>query len=213
MPNQTKPMARVVSLYRRKHHLFCCWSFNAPVPQVATPFTPPQQAARSRRHPAAKSSARKQLLADDAAADPAHADELKVMKAPSTPSRSARSGAAEDADTPAKVKSGEKAAAAPGKATKQLFGKASNNCSAEVVQMYKVVNKCTGSLGGNGSGGAIYGGALPRSLPLICSFIIHLCFLPFSSFSSLSPRWLCRVDQVVDAKGDRAAGQPGGLRP
>jgi hypothetical protein len=78
-----------------------------------------------------------------------------------------------------------------------------------VVQMYKVVNKCTGSLGGNGSGGAIYGGASAYLLRHMCG--IHhssvVISFPFLSFRC------CRVDQVVDAKGDRASSQESGLGP
>jgi len=107
---------------------------------------------------APKSETKKKLLADDATTELAAADEPKVVKAPSTPTRNANRGAAEDASTPAKAQSSKKAAESSSKSKKALFGNASSGCVDEVLQMYKIVNKCTGSLGGNGSGGAIYGG-------------------------------------------------------
>lgn len=95
------------------------------------------------------------------------------MKAPSTPSRTANRNAAEDTSTPAKVQSSKKSIESSGKSKKALFGSASSECVEEVLQMYKIVNKCTGSLGGNGSGGAIYGG-MSSSLYLVvkCQWLV-----------------------------------------
>ena len=109
--------------------------------------------------------------------------------APSTPSRStnaaASSAASIDAGTPAKlVLSGKKGAAAASLLMPDLspVGSVSRTvCLPEVQAMYKVVHKCTGSLGGNGSGGAIYGELTQSSMQRVVNLMQREAGLDSSS--------------------------------
>ena len=96
--------------------------------------------------------------------------------APLTPSRSATAAATADAGTPAKLALSSKKAAAASIMMPNLSPNGSAPrlvCRPEVQAMYKVVHKCTGSLGGNGSGGAIYGeltqSSMQRVINLMCT--------------------------------------------
>ena len=83
----------------------------------------------------------------------AKASKLKAGGPPRTPS-GRKENAGEDAVTPAKVKSASKAEGAPKSAKALSFSSKERIKTLPAVQaMYKVVNKCTGSLGGNGAGG------------------------------------------------------------
>ena len=112
------------------------------------PASPAGKAPRSRSVGKDSGVVRKKLLDETAPV---------AAKPPSTPTRRlpAAEGAA-DAETPAKVLSSEKSVGYL--SAKALFGNERTLLSKECEAMYKVVNKCTGSLGGNGAGGAIYGG-------------------------------------------------------
>ncbi len=89
-----------------------------------------------------------------------------------------------DQDAPTK-KEEESAAAAifstpqkPKKDTSKIFGTpGSIQCSPSVKNAYSIVRRCTGSLGGNGSGGAIYGELTTGSMQKVVDTMIACCNL------------------------------------
>lgn len=91
---------------------------------------------------------------------------------PSTPHKIQPQSAVKDVATPVKVASAKKS-----KVGKELsFGYSCANrthTEPEVKAMYKIVNKCTGSLGGNGAGGAIYGELTQASMQKVVNLLIE----------------------------------------
>jgi hypothetical protein len=135
--------------------------------KIKAPLTPSQKEKKTAGKKKEQLSAKKQIVFEDAP------ETNEVEKVPTTPHKSEHAQAAEkDVPTPVKVKSATKSAA-----TKELsFGYSSANRTVtepEVKSMYKIVNKCTGSLGGNGSGGAIYGELTQASMQKVVNLLVE----------------------------------------
>lgn len=117
------------------------------------------------------------------------------QEAPATPSRYDISKPV-DTGTPIKLAESEKKVAAVAAATAAVTSARASLlmpelpsdgitrrlvCSPEVQSMYKVVHRCTGSLGGNGAGGAIYGELTQSSMQRVIDLMIRRAELDTSS--------------------------------
>lgn len=132
--------------------------------KAIAPLTPSQTGKKTASRPKKDASAKKKMVFEE------KPETNEVVKNPSTPKKSQQELDGTDIATPVKVASANKS-----KVTKGLsFGYSSENRTVtepEVKAMYKIVNKCTGTLGGNGAGGAIYGELTQASMQKVVNLL------------------------------------------